>query len=156
MACVATPATTAKDVRIMFNYNDKVEFVVIRTDEEILARFTEFESVSSTQVETALHECRAAITKAQAVLAAHEASELARSRVVALVGVKKSLQLIDLDWEIYNLPPISLQKMRSRLPCAVAQVLANLKLDIRSYPEPIWQRVMAVEPWNRRIDDCIY
>lgn len=84
--------------------------------------------------------------KIEAVRKATEAKALAR--------ITEHLALIKTGWKYYNLPPIRRSEMVFRPVCAVAQDLRRLGKDIRSFPDPVWQRVMAVESWNRRIGEC--
>lgn len=127
----------------------------------IRAEFSLFEGFSEASVNTLAVACAKNGQVVEAEVARIEAERIAKNEAVrkaneakASARIAKHLAQIVNEWEYYRLPPIRKSEIVLRPVCAVAQDLRRLGKDVRSFPDPVWQQVMAVEPWNRRIGEC--
>lgn len=149
-----TAPTNAEDASILLM--DTVLPLARQTAFGIKARFVLNEIATPEEVVAEFVKCRATASALQDLIVKLKDKELAEKRIATLARIQTLLKTISNEWGYYKLPPINVLAMRTRLPCITAREIASLRTDIRSYPDPIWQQVMAVEPWNRRIDDCLY
>lgn len=152
VALTTTP-TTATNARNLLDHT--VLPLAQQTEAKLKARFTIYDIATPEEIVAELAKCRTTAAALQDLVSKLQAKELAEKRVATLARIQGTLKVISEQWGFYRLPPIDFWAMRTRLPCMVAREIASLGTDIRSYPDPIWQQVMAVEPWNRRISDCL-